>query len=166
MFHRPRAGGDFFLGIDGDLTSSASTNFREEKDVNFRPVIPEGLARALFAPEEGFVYRVDFNVRRKFMEGVSQAQAQVAVQCIVRREDGDVALFDDVPHLEERPAYAKRLRALAKRAGIVARVTHFTKDVYVKVLPAMRQRLSGSLERLLSESTGNQPAHSEAPGVM
>lgn len=44
--------------------------------------------------------------------------------------------------------------------------TDFTKDVYVKVLPEMQQRLSGSLERLLSEATGNQPAHSEAAGVM
>ena len=44
--------------------------------------------------------------------------------------------------------------------------TDFTKDVYVKVLPEMQQRLSGSLERLLSEAAGNQPAHSEAAGVM
>ena len=44
--------------------------------------------------------------------------------------------------------------------------TDFTKDVYVKVIPEMQQRLSGSLERLLSEAVGNQLAHSEAARVM
>ena len=99
--------------------------------------------------------------------------------------------------LDVRLAYAKRLRVLAARAGITARVTpyclrysfatlallageldvsvsrqmghartDFTKDVYVKVLPEMQQRLSGSFERLLSAATGNRLAHSEAPGVM
>jgi hypothetical protein len=43
--------------------------------------------------------------------------------------------------------------------------TDFTKDVYVKVLPEMRRRLSGGFERLLSEATGNRMAHPEAPGV-
>src|SRR5205085_6024654 len=42
----------------------------------------------------------------------------------------------------------------------------FTKDVYVKVLPEMRQRLSGLFESLLSEAAGNQVAHLDAPGVM
>ncbi|HEX3560318.1 MAG TPA: site-specific integrase [Pyrinomonadaceae bacterium] len=44
--------------------------------------------------------------------------------------------------------------------------TDFTKDVYVKVLPEMQQRLSGLFERLLTEATGNQVAHFDAPGVM
>lgn len=99
--------------------------------------------------------------------------------------------------MDTQRAYAKRLRALAARAGITARVTpyclrysfatlallageldisvsrqmghartDFTKDVYVKVLPEMQQRLSGSFERLLSEATGNQLAHLDAHGVM
>jgi hypothetical protein len=38
--------------------------------------------------------------------------------------------------------------------------------VSVKVLPEMQQRLSGNLERLLSEDAGNQLAHSEAAGLM
>lgn len=99
--------------------------------------------------------------------------------------------------LDTRCAYARRLRALAKRAGIAARVTpytlrysfatlallageldvsvsrqmghartDFTKSVYVKLLPEMQQRLSGSFERLLSEATGNQLAHLDAGGIM
>jgi integrase len=42
----------------------------------------------------------------------------------------------------------------------------FTKEVYVKVLPEMQQSFSGSFERLLSETVGNQPAHFDVPGVM
>lgn len=42
----------------------------------------------------------------------------------------------------------------------------FTKQVYVRVLPEMQQSLSGSFERLLAETVGNQPAHLDAPGVM
>lgn len=99
--------------------------------------------------------------------------------------------------MDTQRAYSKRLREIASRAGITARVTpyclrysfatlallageldvsvsrqmghartDFTKDVYVKVLPDMQQRLSGSFERLLSEATGNQLAHTDAPGVM
>lgn len=40
------------------------------------------------------------------------------------------------------------------------------KDVYVKALPEMQQRLSGFFERLLTEAAGNQMAHFDAPGVM
>ncbi|HEX8557981.1 MAG TPA: site-specific integrase [Pyrinomonadaceae bacterium] len=42
----------------------------------------------------------------------------------------------------------------------------FTKQVYVRVLPEMQQSLSGSFERLLAETVGNQLAHLDAPGVM
>lgn len=42
----------------------------------------------------------------------------------------------------------------------------FTKTVYVKLLTEMQQSLSGSFERLLSETVGNQLAHLDAPGVM
>jgi len=42
----------------------------------------------------------------------------------------------------------------------------FTKQVYVRVLPEMQQSLSGSFERLLAETVGNQLSHLDAPGVM
>lgn len=44
--------------------------------------------------------------------------------------------------------------------------TDFTKDVYVKVLPEMQQRLAGNFERLLAEATGNKLAHSEMSVIM
>ncbi|HEX8558519.1 MAG TPA: tyrosine-type recombinase/integrase [Pyrinomonadaceae bacterium] len=99
--------------------------------------------------------------------------------------------------LDVQYVYGRRLRQIAARAGITARVTpytmrysfatlallagemdvavsrqmghkrpDFTKAVYVKVLPEMQQSLSGSFERLLSETVGNQVAHLEASGLM
>jgi len=40
------------------------------------------------------------------MERVGQPQTQVAVELVVRGEDGHAVLFDDVSHLEERDAHA------------------------------------------------------------
>jgi integrase len=99
--------------------------------------------------------------------------------------------------IDPQQAYSRRLRELAARAGITARVTpytlrysfatlallageldvavskqmgharvDFTKTVYAKLIPEMQQSLSGSFEKLLSETVGNQPAHLDAPGVM
>lgn len=99
--------------------------------------------------------------------------------------------------LDVQRAYSRRLRELASRAGVKARVTpytlrysfatlallageldvavskqmgharvDFTKSVYAKLLPEMQQSLSGSFERLLSETVGNQLAHLDAHGVM
>jgi len=61
--------------------------------------------------------------------------------------------------------------AFDDRAGCgAARMGHarpdFTKAVYVKVLPEMQQSLSGSFEKLLTETVGNQVAHLDSPGVM
>jgi integrase len=138
----------------------------------------------------GYIYRA--------MESHRAVQAARALQLGgLWREYGLVFPRPTGEPLDVRRAYAKRLRVLAARAGITARVTpyclrysfatlallageldvsvsrqmghartDFTKDVYVKVLPQMQQRLSGSLERLLSEPTGNQVAHVDAPGVM
>ena len=54
--------------------------------------------------------------------------------------------------------------AVSKQMGH-ARVD-FTKSVSAKLIPEMRQSLSGSFEKLLSETVGNQVAHLDAPGVM
>lgn len=61
--------------------------------------------------------------------------------------------------------FGRRLDAAVSKQTGHARVD-FTKTVYVKLLPEMQHSLSGSFERLLSETAGNQLARLNATGVM
>lgn len=74
------------------------------------------MPRPRLQPEEGFVNAVDFNVRRELLERIGQAQAQIAIELIVRGEDGHVVLFNDVPHLEEWDAHRDAERLSLARA--------------------------------------------------
>jgi len=62
------------------------------------------------------------------------------------------------------------LLAGASRKEVSEQMGHasvnFTEDVYVSVLPRVKQVMSDSLEKLLFSDVGTLPAHNEASGVM
>ncbi|HST50712.1 MAG TPA: site-specific integrase [Pyrinomonadaceae bacterium] len=157
-----------------------SFEFADPKTKNGRRLVffPAHIHRALVAHRE-----------RQFERAAKLGGLWREYSLIFTAPDGGPA---DVQYI-----YARRLRRLAKRAGIAARVTpytlrysfatlallageldvtvsrqmghaktDFTKEVYVRVLPEMQQSLSGSFERLLTETVGNQMAHLDASGVM
>ncbi len=62
------------------------------------------------------------------------------------------------------PLAGELYAAVSKQMGH-ARVD-FTKTVCVKLLPEMRQGLSWSFERLLSETAGDRLPHTDASGVV